>query len=188
MNSITRQCSVKYCSKKHYGKGYCEMHLARIRRGNPVGDAKLQRIINNDIDRFWSKVSKTDTCWLWKGGSVGGCPSNRYGQFTVGNSSIMAHRFSYLLCIGYIENEMDIDHLCRVRKCVNPKHLEPVTRRENVLRGDIVHSKKKELPVGVKRVGNRYSVEKSFAGKGVYIGTFGTPDEASDVYQTSIMN
>src|SRR3546814_19356891 len=47
-----------------------------------------------------------------------------------------AHRISYELCVGPIPEGMELDHLCRVRRCVNPAHMEPVTHRENVLRGE----------------------------------------------------
>lgn len=83
--------------------------------------------------RFWEKVQKTDTCWLWTAGQMG----KGYGGFRVdAQSSIPAHRYSYLLHKGKIPVGYHIDHLCRVRKCVNPNHLEAVTPRENLLRGN----------------------------------------------------
>jgi hypothetical protein len=47
----------------------------------------------------------------------------------------MAHRFAYELLVGPIPEDLELDHLCRVRHCVNPAHLEPVTHLENILRG-----------------------------------------------------
>lgn len=73
-------------------------------------------------------------CWRWTG------QKNRfgYGQLTVnrdGKSRCLgAHRFSYEAHVGPIPEGLEIDHLCRVRDCVNPEHLEPVTRAENVRR------------------------------------------------------
>lgn len=52
----------------------------------------------------------------------------------VGDKSIRAHRFSYELLVGSIPVGMEIDHLCHVRGCVNPSHLEPVTHDENMRR------------------------------------------------------
>ena len=84
------------------------------------------------IDRFWQAVEKTDTCWLWKRPRADG-----YGRlFLDRHRAVMAHRFSYEVHVGKIPNGLQIDHLCRVRNCVNPAHLELVTGRENVLRGE----------------------------------------------------
>ena len=84
-------------------------------------------------ERFLVKVRKTESCWLWTGPVFGG-----YGQFqpcvTGMNRSCFAHRFSYELFIGPIPEGLVLDHLCRVRLCVNPVHLEPVTQSENMLR------------------------------------------------------
>lgn len=83
--------------------------------------------------RFWSKVEKTEGCWIWIGARRGrnGC----YGRFEVGGVAITAHRISYRELRGPIPSGMTLDHLCRVTLCVNPDHLEIVTGRENTLRG-----------------------------------------------------
>ena len=81
---------------------------------------------------FWAKVDFTDSCWLWLG-----CVNNEgYGKFrSVGNKNRYSHRYSYEFCVKEIPDGLTIDHLCRVRHCVNPDHLEPVTMRVNALRG-----------------------------------------------------
>lgn len=84
--------------------------------------------------RFFDKVVKTKKCWIWTAGKTSG----GYGTFCTKEGKykpIGAHRFSYELANGKIPKGFDIDHLCRVRECVNPKHLEAVTRRENLIRG-----------------------------------------------------
>ncbi len=84
--------------------------------------------------RFLDKASRPmdeDACWEWTGAkSTAG-----YGQIRVGDPLVYAHRFSYEWIVGRIPEGLDIDHLCRNPGCVNPSHLEPVTRRENVRRG-----------------------------------------------------
>lgn len=61
-------------------------------------------------------------CWIWQGG--------------INNSGYGVHRAVYTLLAGEIPDGLQLDHLCRVRRCCNPEHLEPVTARVNVLRGD----------------------------------------------------
>lgn len=80
-----------------------------------------------------------DGCWIWQGqvaGSGYGQVGFRRGPGDANRYSVMAHRVSYMLHVGPIPEDLVLDHLCRVRTCVNPAHLEPVTNRENILRGE----------------------------------------------------
>ena len=83
-------------------------------------------------ERFFKMVEKTDSCWLWTGGKTPG----GYGKFWNGKREEVAHRFAYRLLAGAFDETLDLDHLCRVRHCVNPAHLEAVTNRENMIRGE----------------------------------------------------
>ncbi|WP_227412199.1 HNH endonuclease signature motif containing protein [Cryobacterium sp. BB736] len=112
------------------------------------------------IDRFLEKVTPGDNgCIEWTGGLNG----VGYGQFYLGRKLSpntgkgYAHRWAYEHYVGPIPEGMHLDHLCRNRKCVNPEHLEPVTLRENLLRGigpSAVHAKKTHCPAGHEYAGD----------------------------------
>jgi hypothetical protein len=111
------------------------MHYMRwVRTGDPLD---VRRIVGlTDSERFWQYVETSDGCWLWVGSTSGG-----YGLFAVQQEgrrrTMQAHRFAYQDHTGErIPEGLELDHLCMVRNCVNPNHLEPVTRLENTRRSN----------------------------------------------------
>lgn len=108
---------------RHRG-AWCHACYERARR---KGDLELL-----PRETAWAKFLQRreimpDGCWLW----TGAVHKTGYGLFNPGEGVVRAHRWSYEHYRGPIPNGLHIDHLCRVRRCVNPDHLEAVTQAEN---------------------------------------------------------
>jgi len=83
--------------------------------------------------RFLAKVDLDPSgCWLW----TSALDTAGYGRFYLNGRLVAAHGLAYDMFVGPVGEGLELDHLCRVRNCVNPRHLEPVTHRENILRGE----------------------------------------------------
>lgn len=93
--------------------------------------AALSTNTSSTDEKFAKYVDKTTGCWLW----IGYRYSNGYGAITHERKQILVHRWAYERFVGPVPDGLTIDHLCAVRHCVNPDHLEPVTGAENTRRG-----------------------------------------------------
>jgi hypothetical protein len=112
------------------------------------------------VEQFWSRVEKGNDCWLWRGCKQSG----GYGSVNLNGTKTYAHRVSYELLVGAIPEGLQIDHLCRVRLCVNPEHLEAVTPRVNILRGvgfSANHARKTHCPKGHPYAGDNVYMDGS---------------------------
>lgn len=104
------------------------------------------------VERFLDHVlmHPMGGCWVWTGSTN----LHGYGQLnagTTGASPLIAHRWAYENWVGPVPAGLELDHLCRNRRCVFPGHLEPVTHRENILRGSApaaLHARKTHCPRG----------------------------------------
>ena len=143
------ECAINECPRTPRPQGrLCEMHYSRIRRHGdphraiPHKERAFRR--RSLIERLYAKVDKAGPvpdkrpdlgpCWLWTGyRNAGG-----YGWISRGiwkGGSVFAHRAAYEHENGPIPAGLVLDHLCRVRHCVRPSHLEPVTDEVNLKRG-----------------------------------------------------
>ena len=120
------------------------------------------------IVRFCQRVNKTESCWLWMGKVYPSKHNMGYGKFWNYDRTVQVHRFSYELFVGPIPAGLTIDHLCRKPICVNPAHLEPVTLKENILRGNgaaALNSRKTQCKNGhpfTRIVGGKRSCEQCY--------------------------
>jgi HNH endonuclease len=79
------------------------------------------------INRISQKIRKSSECWDW----TGYVAKDGYGSVWLKGKPVQAHIAVYSLLIGEVPAGLQLDHLCRNRGCVNPKHLEPVSKKEN---------------------------------------------------------
>lgn len=125
-------CSVEACGAAVHAHGLCSKHASRLARWGTT-DAR-PRLRGREL--FWSKVNKTEGCWIWTGYRQ----PEGYGRVDAktkltSSGTRLAHRIAYELLVGPIPDGLHLDHLCRIPACVNPDHLEPVTSAENTRRG-----------------------------------------------------
>ena len=125
-----------------YGNGAsaCNTHAAPNHRPASPGATAMAhskpvpRLTPAQEERFWSKVEvhQPSGCWEWTGSIL----RSGYGQFSVASfGSFLPHRVAFHLLVGEVSPDLDVDHLCRNPRCVNPDHLQLVTKRVNTLRG-----------------------------------------------------
>jgi hypothetical protein len=135
---------------------------------------KAVKVKPTRAELFWAKVNKTETCWLWTASTANG-----YGQFGIGfPKTTSAHRWSYENTHGIIPAGMQIDHICRVRLCVNPSHLRLVTNKQN--HENVVAQQRSQTGIRGVYYDKRgyYYVQATSDGVRHCAGTYPTPEEA----------
>lgn len=139
---------------------------------------------DKDIARFWSKVDKSGDCWTWQAST----DRFGYGHIWFNEKLVYAHRFSYALAYGECANNLVIDHMCHNSLCVNPSHLQLVTRQQNnenmVARKD---SKSGIRGVGWNTEANKWTVRAQVKGKRYFGGYFDDVHEAEE-YAIALRN
>ncbi|MET8694708.1 HNH endonuclease [Streptomyces bauhiniae] len=122
-------CAFEGCNKPAKHRGYCVACYSRLRKRG-----ELELLPKPSLEeRIFEKIREDEAgCWIWTGTRVG----TGYGQIDIAGRKRPAHRVVYEFLVCEIPEGLDLDHLCRVRHCVNPWHLDPVTRQVNIIRGD----------------------------------------------------
>ena len=130
--------------------------------------------MSSTLDRFWVKVCKTETCWLWQGAKN----SKGYGSYLHNGRLSSAHHVSYNELVGEIPEGMQTDHTCHVRHCVNPDHLELVIPKRNNERRKGASTNSRSGIRGVSKRNNKWQVTVGHNYIRYYGGVFTTLEEA----------
>ena len=117
-------CIIPGCTKPRRKRGACNSHYMKWWYGR----LDLPLTIPSLSEKFWSRVDKTDSCWLWTGGK----DTDGYGRFHFGGKSIAAHRWAWQELRGPIAEGLVLDHKCYTLACVNPEHLQAVSHAKNL--------------------------------------------------------
>ena len=127
---VTTVCYAEGCKISTHCKGLCAKHYSRLVRHGDLNWKNPRYVRGSLEERFWYRVRKSDTCWVWEGGKK----SNGYGNIYLDDKKQqgVAHRVSYEIHFGKIPEGMLIDHLCHNKTCVNPEHLRLATHKENM--------------------------------------------------------
>lgn len=128
-----RTCAIAGCDARHFCRGWCKPHYSRWRRhGDPLAGRPSNLRGLTPLDRLLARRTIDDNgCWVISGADK----TTGYVRFKIDGRSVRVHRWAYEHFVGPVAEGLVLDHLCRNRACANPDHLEPVTFRENVLRG-----------------------------------------------------
>ena len=171
-------CAILECKSEVYARTWCTKHYRRWQKhGDPMQVLHL-RGVGTPEQRFWMKVDKSGSCWLWTAGK------NRkgYGLFKPSHGeNTAAHRYSYMLAHGPISEGLYLDHICRQPACVNPAHLREVTPAQNAQHQD-GHSDSKSGHRGVAwhSKSGKWQAKVTKKGKTYSAGLFDDVEEAAE--------
>jgi hypothetical protein len=156
--AVASVCSIENCLKSPMARGWCVKHYGRWRRNGDPTVLRQPLNLQPDHIRFFAKVDAGGDCWLW----TGYVAPNGYGRFGSSGKILCAHVWAWQYLIGQTSEGLQLDHLCRVRSCVNPDHLEPVTQKENWARSyniTVLNARKTHCPQGHEYKGENLRIQ-----------------------------
>lgn len=113
-----------------------------------------------DVDDIWERVQRRvverGDCWIY----TGKIDQYGYGGIAWAGEYFVTHRIAFQSLVGDIDDGLELDHLCRVRACCNPAHLEAVTHRVNLLRGETLAARNATLTACLR--GHEYSQANTY--------------------------
>lgn len=123
------ECLIECCTANAYSLNLCRSHYNRYYAyGDPSVPLSFERIATGAVDRYNAKTVRESGCLVWQG-AVG---SHGYGMMQDDSgTSVLVHRWAYEHFVANTQSGMFIDHICGVRKCVDPEHLREVTPKQN---------------------------------------------------------
>lgn len=165
-----RICSFENCTGGDRGYGLCSGHLQQRQKGKP-----LTRIVKlSPKERFLAKVRRSPGCWDWMANKS----SDGYGTFSLKGQMTTAHRAAWILFRGSIPEGLHVDHACHNRQCVNPDHLQVVTRKQNMENRAGAHVNSQSGVRGVFPHHGRWIAVVRAEGRNHHVGSFSTITEA----------
>jgi len=173
-------CSIENCGRPVRARELCTTHWARWRKyGDPMKVARIVPVGESTEEKILYMVDKTENCWIWKGAPN----AQGYGVLKIGNDTIRAHRIAYELWVGPIPDGLVIDHICGVRNCCNPSHLQAVSRKENNEHKTVLDRRNKSGYQGVywDEENGMWRVQVQHNGKKYPGGRFHDVKEANEV-------
>ncbi|MHC4951671.1 MAG: HNH endonuclease signature motif containing protein [Planctomycetota bacterium] len=123
MHRITGTSELSQSKGRGGSEGRKKRRVVAKHRNSPLNERIFRRVCVDENE-----------CWLW----LGYTDRDGYATISISNWPHKAHRIVYQMFNGLLSEGLTIDHLCRVRRCLNPKHMEPVTNVENVMRGESI--------------------------------------------------
>lgn len=176
---MKKTCTFEGCIKAHKGHGWCTGHIKQWRAGKTMTPLRATGRGKSLEDYFWWRAVQGEGCWNWTG------ELNNKG-YTVMYSSgkrCLGHRYSYELHHRPLLPGEVVDHTCRTRHCVNPKHLRAVSQSQNMQNlGSGSWGNNSTGVRGVSKVpgSGRYRARVKFEGITYLAGTFDSVSEAEE--------